>query len=376
MKDKKSLRWEQYIVRHGKEFDKFWKYLLGKKERRLLFILGQGFDPRMCLGIKTILNSGGSGNRECLLIEYDEGSNSPSKNYSHLVDDNRRTLEALIAGKGKIHSVPLPMWSEDGRRRIGSRSASDIINGVTLDGYSDIVVDISAFPRGIYFPLIAKLLYLHDSMSKKSSNINIHVVITEDVGLDKGIQEEGIDEHASYLPYFSSDLTQQSRAGIPVIWVPVLGEGKEAQLVRIYDLARPDEICPVLPSPARNPRRADNLMQEYRELLFDRLRVEPQNIIYACERNPFETYRQIYRTIMRYRDALDVLGGCKVVVSAVSSKLLSIGALLAAYEAKRSDYMIGVAHVESHGYKMEVHETKQNTSELFSLWLAGECYDE
>ncbi len=63
MKDKKSLRWEQYIVRHGKEFDKFWKYLLGKKERRLLFILGQGFDPRMCLGIKTILNSGGSGNR-------------------------------------------------------------------------------------------------------------------------------------------------------------------------------------------------------------------------------------------------------------------------------------------------------------------------
>jgi hypothetical protein len=63
-------------------------------------------------------------------------------------------------------------------------------------------------------------------------------------------------------------------------------------------------------------------------MLFDDYRVEPANIIYASEYNPFEAYRQLFGAIDRYRDALRELGGCKVYVSPLSSKLLSIGALL------------------------------------------------
>jgi len=374
--EQRQPRWEHYLIFKGPEFDSFWEGYLREGDRDVLFIIGLGFDPRMCTGIKAILNAGGSGKRECLLIEFDEGADSPSKKYKNRVDENRLTLERLLDGKGGLQPVTIPMWSDDGRR-IGARRASEIVNGDTiLSSYTDVIVDISALPRGIYFPLLAKLLYEIDNLQACDRKVNLHVTVAEDVGIDKMIQEEGIDETATYLHGFSSALEREATAGIPIVWIPVLGEGKEIQLVRIYDHVKPDEICPVLPSPSRNPRRGDDLLLEYQELLFDRLRVEPQNIIYSCEHNPFETYRQIYRTVQRYHSALQPLRGCKIVISAISSKLLSIGALLAAYEAKKADYMVGIAHIESHGYVIKADRLPKGNEELFSLWLAGECYDE
>lgn len=368
-----KLRWEHYLMHQGNDFNAFWKNLLQEKERSLLFILGMGFDPRMCCGLKAIIDSGGNGRRQCALIEYDEGAGSPSKEYSELIDNNRKQLEALMKDKKSIMPLKLQMWSNDGRR-IGSRRASEIIDLNSLNGFTDVVIDISSMPRGIYFPIIAKVLYCIDNIAECSS-MNLHVFISEDTKLDEVIQEEGIDENATFMHGFSSDLEREATSGVPILWIPVLGEGKSEQLIRIYSHIKPDEICPVIPSPSRNPRRADNLILEYRELLFDRFRVEPQNIIYASERNSFEAYRQIYQAITRYKDALQILGGSKVVVSAVSSKLLSIGALLAAYEAKKIGYMVGISHVESFGYRMTNDIQYDPTSvELFSLWLSGECY--
>ena len=369
-------RWEQYIIFKDNEFDAFWEEYLKESDRDVLFIIGLGFAPRMCAGIKAILNAGGSGKRECILIEFDEGEHSPSKRYNNRVINNKTILDNLLNGRGSYDTVSITMWSDDGRR-IGARRASEVINGKSiLSEYTDVVVDISALPRGIYFPLLTKLLYEHDNLKDRKQKVNLHVIVAEDVGIDKIIQEEGIDETASYLHGFSSALEREATSGIPIVWIPVLGEGKEIQLVRIYDHVKPDEICPLLPSPSRNPRRGDDLILEYRELLFDRLRVEPQNIIYSCEHNPFETYRQIYRTIQRYHDALQPLRGCKIVISAISSKLLSIGALLAAYEAKSAGYMVGIAHIESYGYVMKEDELPEDTEEMYSIWLAGECYHE
>jgi hypothetical protein len=167
-------------------------------------------------------------------------------------------------------------------------------------------------------------------------------------------------------------------AGQPKIWIPILGERQETQLERIYNLIDvPDEICPVLPFPALDPRRGDNLVLEYRNLLFDRLRIEPRNFIYASEWNPFEVYRQIRRTILHYREVLGPLGGCRTVLSALSTKLLSVGALLVAYELKQAKVDVGIAHVGSQGYIMDDDpgaQGPQAPSELFGLWLAGECY--
>lgn len=370
-------RWEHYFMRSGSECSAFWEEYLSKHNRKVLFILGLGFDPRMCFGLRMLLDADPDCVKECLLVKYDEGPNSPSHEYQERVDSNISEIQSLMTDKGGVREADVPMLSEDGRRK-GSRCASDAIDGNVTSMFDDIVVDISSMPRGIYFPIIAKLLHLLDADPGKGASgisVNLHVLVAEQVSIDEKIQEEGIDDHAAYMHGFSSDLVREATESVPRIWIPVLGEGKNEQLIRLYDHVRPDEICPVFPSPSMNPRRADDLVREYRELLFDRLRVEPPNIIYASEWNPFEVYRQICRTIERYNNALDALGKCKVVVSALSSKLLSVGALLAAYEAKRNGFMIGISHVETHGYRIHGDIGSCDSTQLYSLWIAGECYN-
>ncbi len=372
-----QFRWGHYLFHRGSEFSTFWEAHLSERQRDLLFVLGLGFDPRMCAGVQTILQAGGKGVRNCLLIKYDEGPDSPSKRHSPVVEKNRKLLYSLFSSPNDISLHPLEMWSNDGRR-IGSRRASEIIQDVSqLSQYSDIIVDVSALPRSIFFPLLAKLLFLLDKQYDKGSktSTNLHSVTAEDVLLDERIKEEGIDDNATYLHGFSKDLELVASPDLPKVWIPVLGEGKETQLTRIYEHVKPDEICPVIPSPSANPRKGDDLLIEYRTFLFDELRVEPQNIIYACEANPFEAYRQILQTIVHYNDVLEALQGCKVVISAVSSKLLSIGALLAAYEAKAANYRVGISNIEAYGYSIDIGQATIRKEMLNNLWLAGECYD-
>jgi len=369
-------RWEDYFMRSGDKCSVFWKDYLADRSKNVLLILGLGFDPRMCLGLQMLLDADPTCVKECLLVKYDEGANSPSREYQSLVEANVGSVRSLMNDKGIIRELTIPMLSDNGRR-IGSRRASDAIDDNVIGRFDNIVVDISSMPRSVYFPIIAKLLYLLDVRSVVSASepsINLHVLVAEDISIDEKIREDGIDDHAEYMHGFSSDMVQEATATAPRVWIPVLGEGKEEQLERLHDHVRPDEICPVFPSPSTNPRRADDLVAEYHNLLFDRLRVEPSNFIYASEWNPFEVYRQIYETIKRYNDALETLGGCKVVVSALSSKLLSVGALLAAYEAKKNGFMIGISHVQTHGYKI-LGDLGSCAPKLYSLWIAGECYD-
>jgi hypothetical protein len=379
-----SLRWDPYFLRQGTQFIKFWEDYFRCERRNILYVLGRGFDPRMCVGLKTVFDLGGEGSRDCLLIEFDEGPDSPSKRYGSLVSKNLNILEELNRDRGKLSTKPVRMWSGygPGRRRIGSRSAAGVFSDVSdLSPYTDIVIDISAMPRGIYFSLIGKAIYLLDRARDKKVTEpvpNLHVVVCENVKLDQNIHDIGIDDMASYVHGFGSDLEIEATAGMPKIWIPILGEGQRGQLERICALVNPDEICPVLPSPSLNPRRGDELLTEYRELLFDQWRVEARNIIYASEQNPFEAYREVHRTVRHYNQALEPLGGCKAAVSAVSSKLLSLGALLVTYELKEAGMSVSLAHVETQGYEISMRENDESISildNLFTLWIAGDCYE-
>jgi hypothetical protein len=226
----------------------------------------------------------------------------------------------------------------------------------------------------MFFPLLAKLLYIIDA--EEGTTPNLHVLASEATSIDDAIADSGVAAEAAYVHGFSAAALQsESKAAQPTVWLPIIGPGQRFQMERTYDLVTPDEICPVLPSPALNPRRSDNLVMEYRDLLFDQLRVEPQNFIHVAERNPFEAYRQIRWTVLRYKESLSPLGGCKAVLSAFSSKLLSVGAVLAAYELNRQGEAVGMAHVEATGYTVgQMPEVQEST--LFTMWLAGECYEE
>ena len=68
-------------------------------------------------------------------------------------------------------------------------------------------------------------------------------------------------------------------------------------------------------------------------------------------------------------------GSFRPLMAAMSSKLASIGVLLAAYELGRREpkVTVGVAHVESQGYRVEEPDAEPSTT-LFTMWLTGECY--
>lgn len=371
-----SLRWRDYFLRDGDGFAEFWKQFLAEQKRDLLFVLGHGFDARMCEGVERILSLGGEGSRDVALIAFDEGADSPSQTYVAQRKANGELLEKLVQGRGKIGHRDIKMFSDD-NRRIGARSiAQEFSSPAEFTAYTDVIVDISALPRSLYMPLLAKLLALFDVEPKDGKKRNLHVIVSHSPATDGAIVEEGLEESASYLHGFAAaKLESESTSTQPKIWIPVLGKRQQLQLERINQLVTPDEICPLLPSPAQDPREGDSIMIEYRELLFDQLRVEPRNIIYAAESNPFEVYRQLMRSILHYDRALKPLGGCKVALSAMSSKLASVGVLLAAYELGHRDpkVTVGVAHVESQGYRVESTGTATSTT-LFTMWLSGECY--
>ncbi len=368
------MRWRDYILVREGEFSSFWKAHFAERSRSLLFVCGRGFDPRTCIAIRTIAELANGALTETLALEYDEGEGSLSQELRDKVTSNWREMEALIAGKGLSTIHKIIFRTGDGRR-VGARNAANVFtDAARLSPFSDIVVDISAMPRSVYFPLVARLLYFHDQLkSKPQTAPNIHVVVAEDPMLDCQIREEGIDETASFLHPFEGEFNREATGQQPKVWIPVLGEGRTTQFDRIYDLVKPDEVCPVLPSPSRNPRRGDDIVMEYRDLLFDQLRLDPRNIIYSSEYNPFEVYRQIRKAAIQYHDVLGLIGGCKIALSALCSKLMSLGVLLVGYELKAANSLqIGVAHIECQGYDMPASVVPK--PEPVGMWLAGECY--
>ena len=369
-------RWLNYVLRRGASFESFWRSFLNSASRDLLFVVGRGFDPRMPNAVAKLLALGGDGLRHCVLVEYDEGAASPSRSHDSSITANVNTIESLFKDNGGLTTKEIRMWSDDGRRRVGSRGAAEVFASTdAIKSYTDILVDISALPRSLYMPLLAKLLYLVDRLND-IRRPNLHVLVGDNPELDQLITAEGLSDDASYLHGFESGIEQEATADAPKVWMPILGEGKIGHFERIYDLIVPDEIAPILPFPCANPRRTDDLILEYRPYLFDRLRIEPTNFIYVPEQNPFGVYRELLSAIKHYSSSLSPLGRCKIVISALSSKLLSLGALLAAYDLKQAGYPVGIAHVHADGYTMtNVISQQTSTDNLFEVWIAGEPYD-
>lgn len=322
------------------------------------------------MGLELLLAAGGVGQRDVLGLDFREGPRSPSLNHEPLVEQNWTSVVESVGSRGTVSVRPVEFWSSEGRR-ISSQSARDLFDSdESFKPYTDVVVDISSMPRSVYFPLIARMLYLIDHpVESRKTPLNLHVLVAEDPALDASIQEEGIDEKAEFMASFSGGFDEEA-VQTPKVWLPMLGERRQTQFDRIHDRVKPDEICPVLPSPSRDPRRADDIVIEYHERLFDQHRLDGRAFIYASEQNPFEVYRQLRRALQRYEEVFGLLGGCRVAISPLSSKLMSLGALLVAYELKERGHGVGIAHIESQGYALTENTPE---AELFGLWLAGEC---
>lgn len=366
-------RWDDYVLSVGDAARDMWAALLGERNRKLLYVMGHGFDPRMCDGAAFILGCSGDGERDCLLLAY-RGQDFLTKREEGAISQNLERLNTLFNSRGSVTELPITLRDES-KRFVGAEEASTAVQRLRNVGdYDDVVIDVSATPRTIVLTILSHLLYLVDRLRKDDGKVvNLHVISVENPAVDDSIEQVGIDEAPTMLPHFVAEIDAEASAAQPRIWFPILGERRVDRLRKLNDYIRPNEICPVLPSPCVNPRRGDQLIDEYREVLFDALRVDPRNIIYASETNPFECYRQLQQSIRGYRSTLAVLGGCKAFVSPLSSRLLSVGALLACYELRES-LPVGIAYVETHNYNLQKIDDNRAANVVHSLWIAGEAY--
>ncbi|MDD5222596.1 MAG: hypothetical protein PHE84_01285 [bacterium] len=360
-------RWTDYYLNH--DFDNFWRRHTEEGIARVLIILGVGFDPR-CLHALRLLAGLGLGDRlgyialkliaRPALGKSGIATDKLSKeNVDELVKIGNCRPEALF----DIETHDAEGHNIAGRRTLLSMEGASKI----FKNYTDILIDISGMPRGVFFPLIAYLLRLADNGEFR----NLHVCVVEDPLLDSKISGREFGQ-ADYLHTFRYQGEEK------LVWLPLVGKDETARLEKIHNKIKGScvEICPMLPFPASSLRRVDDVAVRHSELLFEGFLVSPDNLLLCNERNPFDVYRKILEVEEYYRQrlsAIPAIGKVITVVSPLSSKTLSLGMLLAAVERS-----LPVCYVEAGTYQVDVDmqgrlvgDTRHEPTEI---WLAGEPY--
>lgn len=363
-------QWDDAIHLKPVEFKKFWPQRL-EGRRDILVICGLGWDPRMTALLSTLKNFGGQGLRHLHLVNY-RPSPSFRSSKKDLIEKNLQELEKLLKNWMEKKEIDIITRTGD-NRYVGDGEISKYYTGCDISRYTDILVDINALPKSLYFTL---LLILVKKCNQMNQGINLHVIACQDVALDNRITESVDDTR--FLKGFEGGMRRHSQMNIPKVWAPVLARNCTSVVEKLHDNLQPHDIYPVMPFPSRNPRIDDDLLMEYQGIFVDGWRLNPLNIIYAAEDEPLDIYRSLLNLYYQQMEALKPLGGISMAFSCLSSKLASIGAFMAAYEKK-----VAVAHAIGH-HDLKAKKVDEYWSEdhkllfknnLHSIWLTGEPYE-
>jgi hypothetical protein len=213
----------------------------------------------------------------------------------------------------------------------------------------------------------------------RANGVNFQVLVAEDAKLDAQIVSEEPNNDLVLIPGFSSVLHAESVRDWPLVWFPILGENRVSQFEKVMESVIPEsaEICPIVPHPSSDPRRGDRLIVEYRRPLFESRQTPTSNILHAHESHPFEAYRQLLLAMRHYCNSLSILGGCRLVVTPLASKLITLGTGLACFEMKPPDmekYGVAIPYAEPRRYKASVEDLQASRPEITALVLTGEAY--
>lgn len=315
---------------------------------------------------------------EELIAETEENARQMVREFT-LISENA-TIETVVFGGNSSSGDEDDEISPSNALRLGT---AEVLKD--LSDYTDIVLDASSLPRVVYLSLLTALLerLIPDKTIDAplaGQGINLQVVVAEDPQLDAKILAEDPSNDLIYIPGFSGVLHVESVQDWPLVWFPMLGEGRVAQLAKVANLTIPEfaEICPILPHPSLDPRRADRLMTEYRQEIFLARQTPATNILYAHEAQPFEAYRQLLQAMKRYRNSMMALGGCRLVVTPLASKLITIGAALACFEMKPvgmdQGYGVAIPYAEPKRYIASAADLHSSTPEIAALVLTGDSY--
>lgn len=338
--------------------DGFLADYFAQEDRRILLVAGAGFDPRS-RAVASRLSAVCASVRALFVQE-----NRPNPPQGQ-VDKAGANTTALLAAVPEREIVPVDIFGPDGAV-IGGRNIIAILNRQSFEGLTDIVVDVSALSVGTSFPIIR---YFAERIGRGRGPANLHVFVAHDPRLDANIRAVPSDA-PGYVHGFKGGSTLFAAAGAARLWLPQLASGRQGALGRLYDFVEPHDTCPILPFPAIAPRLGDTLAAEYMIELESTWSVDTRNIVYADESDPVDLYRTILRLDDLRRPVFTETGGSMLILSPLGSKVMALGALMAALERD-----LPVAHLEPIGYEMEATVPVQIAEpNLIHVWLEGDVY--
>ena len=235
-----------------------------------------------------------------------------------------------------------------------------------MQDVDDVVVDVSALSVGTSFPIIR---YFLEHIERRRSPGNLHIFVAHDPQLDADIRSIPSDA-PGYVHGFKGAATLDRTASAAKLWLPQLANGRRTALGRLFDFVEPHDTCPILPFPSVNPRLGDALAEEYLSELESGWSVDTRNIVYADESDPLDLYRTILRLDDLRKPVFAETGGSLLVLSPLGSKVMALGALMAALERD-----LPVAHLEPIGYQLgNAVPQDANRLNLVHIWLEGDVY--
>jgi hypothetical protein len=357
-----SLRlWDRCINHRGADTQRFVADYFSDSDRRTLLIAGVGFDPRstsVCEMLHAVMDSRLTG----LFIR--EERPDPARELVKRAARNYDQMTELLPG---FREMTVEVFAPDGAV-IGGRNAVRVVHELSLNEFTDVIVDFSALSIGVAFPLV-RLLF--DRVRAGGESFNLHLMVTDEPLTDDQIFPTACDIvetiHGFKGGFGLFDNTRAAR-----LWLPQLIRGRNTVLDKIHSYFRPHDVCPVLPFPASHPRLVDELIEQYSSEFESTWGVDTRNIVYADEKKPLDLYRTILRIDDARRPVFEGTGGSMIVLSPIGSKVLAIGALMAALERD-----FPVAHVEAIAYTVDfkkMDSLRTGCGEVVHTWLYGDAY--
>ena len=297
--EKSKMRWDPYLLFPESEFNTFWHDHLKKRTRRVLIVMGRGFDPRALEATRRIKVAGAT--PDIWLLAFDNGledselrADLTTKNHSELIS---------LCGEETIHQVDIKICGGEQGNATSANTRSAIKNAGEIAQYDDVVVDLSAMPRMVALTTVAKLIHDLDALDASGGkNINLHVTIAESVTADLMMALGSLHEEVTFVIGFSGHLSAQGTEHVPRVWFPVLGEGQTDRLVKIQGQARPGrDMSSDSVSKPHSRAGVTRSSTSTTKFLFEDFHIEPRNILRATEYNPFEAYKQLFLAMDRYQ---------------------------------------------------------------------------
>ncbi len=350
--------WDNAISHTDDSVRTFISEYFSDANRKCLLVAAAGFDPRSQTVSRLLAETLGD-RLSILLIREERGR--PDSNLVNAADANEEEMRRLVANSA-VERVQV--FGDDGAPVGGPRIAAILARTELADDCTDVVLDMTAMSIGVVFPAARLLLTRCEAALAKA----FHLMISADPNLDDRIVTEPGDRPMS-VRGFSGARTDDTLDPAK-IWMPQLARGRGSTLDLIgRHVGDCYKICPILPFPAGDPRRADTLLAEHISRLVDEWQVDPRDIVYVSERNPLDSYRTISTLQARYVDAVSGVYDPQVVLSPIGSKVMAAGALMAAIE-----HDLSVQYLETVRYDLPDLGVAVGEELLVHLLLSGPAY--